>query len=236
LVQSSIYFAKVPEGAFPKSDYAVSVSDSFSRRQIIDQTIGLLSRLPAEAVTPENVSFSCGMDLTTFLGHFRSITDVVLVKLGELKDVRPACIELLGEVCSANDPVHHVTRFVRTYAKQWDVNRAALRYRNRMSELGDARFELARVQMMRPLVERWAQVLSTKWMADPMGSEGAAEAVLGLVDSVAADASYSCRDRPTHAPYADGRLVIVAHMITGLLKPLGSMAADPHAISPNLLH
>jgi AcrR family transcriptional regulator len=206
-----------------------------TRRRIIDQTIALLRDTPGGRVSSADVARAAGLTPPALYLYFEGVPEVMLARLEEIRQAHNDYIDLLDKPWSSDSLLQDATHFLSAYSEYWRTNYTVLHYRNVMSDQGDTRFMLMRVEMTRPLAEHLkARMVKARRRGDlprQVDSGSAAAAALALIDHMMSTISSPYGSWGTVTWTKKGLINAIAVMLTSMIKgddvPVLPVVAEP---------
>jgi AcrR family transcriptional regulator len=143
-----------------KSGQALGRKGRRTRANILAGAGHLLRENPWTPLTVAAVAKQADISAPTFYLYFEDVGEVLLAMLDELQPELDAVLALLTEPWPADETYARALRFCEAYFEFWIRHVPLLRVRNNLSDQGDRRFLLSRLDGATPFSEGLAKRFS----------------------------------------------------------------------------
>jgi len=160
-----------------------------TRQRMIEVTDDLLRRKPLLEISVAEIAAAAQTSTSTFYLYFRDVLEAVLAAVAQVTQSPPDLVAMVE--APADEPFDLVKAqdLVERYTAHWQEHRALFRVRNLASDEGDLRFEHARREAVRPLLEAVAVRIAGRQALGALPQDihppSAASAVLAMIERLA---------------------------------------------------
>lgn len=161
-----------------------------TRQRLIDATLALLEEKRLRDLRVAEIARRARTSPATFYIYFSDAQDVVLAAIRELPQSTPQVMALAGIDWRAVDARAHAEDLLRVYTDFWQRHARLFQARNLAAEEGDTRFIEARMESIRPLLQRFSEAVAAAQadgrMPGDLDAYATAGALIAMIERIAA--------------------------------------------------